>query len=393
MKLGNPLRAASLAAATLLAAGVGLAQQNLALNQPFTCSSNILSGWTGLVDGVKDSDSGPGCFATSNDPGFPKYTIIDLQIPCMISRIAVYSSANGNTREVTIAVSADGENYEVLRDYIFPGGKAMTLNHNFAARPRRAQFVRIGLLNSWGGGLGGDNCIFLREVEVYGAPTGGRPVVTPPTVPMGVSLITSRSLRMFRKYCLEAERDCRIIVIGDSFAGRGEELWPRRLLSKLEAERPAAAQTELIVYCAEGLGPGDASTILLDDAVRESPDAVLFSFGMDLTDWDQQQFRSDLAKLTREMLEQTSGLVVLVAPPPAKENAPGPENDLLSVRRRAAWEFEQIARFHGLPMLRTEAALRAAEAPMEELIGEDGNLLARGHQVVADRLFELLMQP
>ena len=149
----------------------------------------------------------------------------------------------------------------------------------------------------------------------------------------------------------------------------------------------------MIVYCAEGLGPGDASTILLDDAVRESPDAVLFSFGMDLTDWDQQQFRSDLAKLTREMLEQTSGLVVLVAPPPAKENAPGPENDLLSVRRRAAWEFEQIARFHGLPMLRTEAALRAAEAPMEELIGEDGNLLARGHQVVADRLFELLMQP
>ncbi len=393
MMLGKPLRGAFLVAATLLAATAGLAQQNVALSQPFTCSSNILSGWTGLVDGVKDSDSGPGCFATSNDPDFPKYVVIDLQIPYMITRVAVYSSANGNTREVTIALSADGDNYEVLRDYIFPDGKAMTLNHNFAARPRTAQFVRIGLLNSWGRGLGGDNCIFLREVEVFGVPTGGRPVVVPPTMLPGAPLITSRSLRMFRKYCLEAERDCRIIVMGDSFAGKAEGLWPRRLLSKLDAERPAASQTELTVYSAEGLGPGDASTILLDDVVREAPDLVLLSFGADLTEWDQRQFRTELGKLTRELMEQTDGLVVLVAPPPVKEDPADPENKLLSVRRRAAWELEQMARFHGLPMLRTEAALRATKSPMEELVGADGNLLAAGHQVVADRLFELLMQP
>jgi len=60
------------ALALLIAAGTAAAQENVALNRPFVCSSDVMDGWTGLVDGVSDSDSGPGCFATSDEVGFPK---------------------------------------------------------------------------------------------------------------------------------------------------------------------------------------------------------------------------------------------------------------------------------------------------------------------------------
>lgn len=387
------LRAACQALALLLAASGALAQHNLALSQPFTCTAEILGGWTGLVDGVRDSDSAPGCFATANDPHFPRYVVIDLQIPCIVSRIAVCNSSNGNTREVTIGVSVDGEHYEVLRDYIFPNGEPLTLNHSFESRPRRAQFVRIGLLDSWSGGLGGDGCIFLREVEVYGIPTGGTPVVLPPPVAMGEPLIATRSLRLFRRYCLDAERECRIVVLGDSFAAADEpELWPQVLLAHLQAARPAEAQTALVGVAQRALQPGMALGDALGRAVGEAPDLVLITFGADLTAWDEQQFRGDLARLARELLSQTEALVLLVGPPPMQEGVAGAWKQAVELRQRVAYELEQLARLLGLPMLRTEAALRAADAPMEELCGRGRELRPAGHRVVAERLLELLMQ-
>ncbi len=386
------MRAACAALLALLASSAALAQYNLALNKPFTCTSEILSSWTGLVDGIKDSDSGPGCFATSNNPQFPKYLVIDLQLPCIVSRIAVYNSANGNTREVTLAVSADGESYEVLRDYIFPAGQALTLNHSFEARPRRAQFVRIGLMNSAGGGLGGDNCIFLREVEVYGVPTGGRPVAPPP-VATGEPLLTSRSVQIFRRYCLAAERDCRLFVIGDSFAAEGETLWTGLLLAQLRARRPAAARTEMVVLSQEGLTPGQAWGPILSEVVAEAPDAVLLTFGSDLRAWDERQFRRDLGKLTRDLLDETGGLVILVAPPPMQESEPGAPKPASAIRRQAARELEALARLLSVPMLRTETALRVTGTPIAELCQGAGGLLPAGHWVVAERLMDLMMQP
>ena len=64
---------------TLLMVGAASGQNNVARDRPFRCSDEVMDGWTGLVDGVTDSDSAPGCFATGNGNEFPKTVTIDLQ--------------------------------------------------------------------------------------------------------------------------------------------------------------------------------------------------------------------------------------------------------------------------------------------------------------------------
>src|ERR1035437_9747647 len=102
------------------------AQENLALNRPYVCSDEILAGWAGLTDGVTDSDAAPGCFATGPSSHFPKQVIIDLGALCTINKINVLNSANGNTRQVKIFVSADASTYEQRREYFFPADSVQT---------------------------------------------------------------------------------------------------------------------------------------------------------------------------------------------------------------------------------------------------------------------------
>ncbi|MBC7288340.1 MAG: discoidin domain-containing protein [Armatimonadetes bacterium] len=139
---------------------------NLALRRPFTASCPTLPGWDGLVDGVRDSDDPPGCWATDNSPKFPKSVTIDLGSVCEITKVVVHNSINGNTKGIQVAVSSDGRGYGLLREYVFPPGKYQPLTHSFAGRA--ARYVRVTFLDTWGGGLGGDNIIYVREVEVFG---------------------------------------------------------------------------------------------------------------------------------------------------------------------------------------------------------------------------------
>ena len=99
-----------------------------------TCLIFLLVGWTGLTDGVIDSDVAPGCFATDNSDHFPKEVTIDLGMLYPINRIAVHNAANGNTRKVSISVSSDGRQYTSVREFIFPAGEYMALVHSWAAR-------------------------------------------------------------------------------------------------------------------------------------------------------------------------------------------------------------------------------------------------------------------
>jgi len=372
---------------------------NVAVDRPYDCNVQVLAGWTGLVDGVTDSDGGPGCFATVNDPKFPKLVTVDLQRPCLINRIAVHNSSNGNTRHITIAISANGRNYEQLREFIFPDGQAMTLNHRFG--DRRAQFIRIGLLDSWTGGLGGDSCVFLREVEVFGTPTG-EPAVRPPAAePVGDALMRTRELRLFRHYAIDAERDLKVLVMGDSLAAGGEESWPGKLDGLLELLRPVGFAVEVECAAQPGLDPTAALGEPLDAAIAAAPDLCLVTFGTDCEGFLPSVLRKDLAELMHRLSLELSGLVVLVGPVPDT----GDEEKLDAVRGMAS-ELEQMARFMNLPMLRTERALLDARVDVWQPAAEAADpgdtegagaeptagLTEDARRVIAECLVELLTQ-
>ncbi len=362
---------------------VAAAQQNVASGRPFQCSSDVMDGWTGLVDGVTDSDSAPGCFATGNDDQFPKSVTIDLQRPCSINRVAVHNSANGNTRGIVISCSEDGADYEQLREFIFPQGEPLTLNHRFNDRP--AQFVRVEFTNTWGGGLGGDNTIFCREIEVFGSPTGAAPVLQPMSEPNGDPLVTTRDLRLFRRWALEADGQLTLAVLGDSLASCGEETWPQMVAERLAHARPDGAEVSVTAMTEEGLEPGPTSgyVSLTEEA---EPDVVLVTFGTDLDRWDGARFRSGLAELVNRLLKDTDALIVLVGP------AAG-DAERLDIGRRALDEIERLANLVSLPVVRTEAALLQDGMTVDQIRDEDGMLTEQAREVLATSVLELLLEP
>lgn len=368
--------------AALLLCSAAWGERNVAVDRPFTSSTGMLEGWSGLVDGVVDSDSAPGCFATTNDNDFPKHVTIDLQLPHNINRIAVHNSANGNTRGIIISCSLDGENYEELRQFIFPQGEAITLNHRFNDRP--AQFVRIEFMNSWGGGLGGDYTIFVREVEVFGTPTGGAGVLAPIARPDGDPLVQTRDVRQFRRWALEGNGELRAVVLGDSFADAGDESWPQMLAERLREARPDEAPL-IVASIVEEDVTSSAAMKQVSVIAEAGIDLALVTWGSDLQEWNQGSFRSGLTRLVGRLLEETDALVVLVGPLVT-------DADRVDVGRRALEEMHGTARLYSLPLVRTEVALLNEDIGADELIDGDGKLAEEVRRVVAASITELLLQ-
>ncbi|MEA3401417.1 MAG: discoidin domain-containing protein [Armatimonadota bacterium] len=381
--MGGRALVAVMAATSLLCAVPAAAQYNVARDQPYECNVDVMAQWTGLVDGVADSDTSPGCFATSNDPTFPKVVTIDLQRPCSISRIAVHNSTNGNTRGIVISCSEDGESYEKLREFIFPQGQAITLTHRFNDRP--AQFVRVAFTNTWGGGLGGDNRIFVREVEVFGAPTGEAPVALPPAEPAGEAVAETRELRLFRRWAVEDDRPLTLAVLGDSLVTCGEGAWPQTVAERLEMARPEGGQVSVAAMTEPGLEP-DATAGHLMLLADSDPDIVLVSFGTDITNWNQEVFRSALSHLVRRLLEETDAVVVLVGPLPG-------DMEQTDMARRVLQTMDRLADLLGLPLVRTEVALAEEGLTGEALRGDEGGASEAAGQVIATAVVELLVGP
>ncbi|MGI5816973.1 MAG: discoidin domain-containing protein [Armatimonadota bacterium] len=370
-------------ATVLLVADLAAAGQNVAQGRPFTSSSEVMDGWTGLVDGVVDSDSAPGCFATTNDNQFPKTVTINLERPCNINRVAVHSSGNGNTRGIVISCSEDGVQYEKLREFIFPDGEPLTLNHRFNDRP--AQFVRVEFMNTWGGGLGGDYTIFCREVEVFGSPTGAAPVIQQMAEPTGDPLIGTRDLRLFRRWALYDDRQLTLAVLGDSLASCDEGTWPQLVAERLAFARPNEAEVSVTAMTTDGLEPSAESGYVGMTAEAE-PDVVIVTFGTDMQQWDPAGFREGLTGLVKRLLEETDALVVLVGP------AVG-DPERTDIGRRALDEMERLAKLLSLPVVRTEVTLRADGLTAEAVRDDDGELSVEARSVLANSILELLLQP
>jgi len=360
---------------------------NLAQGCPYALNGQTLPGWTGLVDGVRDSDSAPGCFATADEPGFPKYAVIDLQGDCAISKVIVYNSANGNTRTVSLACSADGNNYKLLRDpdFIFTANNAMALTVSF--QPRTARYVRVTFRDTWKGGLGGDGCLFLREVEVYG--TRAAPSARPDPFALATNqapFVTNRAVAVFKRYCLETTGDLRMTVVGDSFtAGADQEThWVKLAADELGKLYPE----KHVVLTAVG-GEQGALSVGLDWAKDHrgilAPDLIVVAYGTNaaLAGASADEFRTKYQALLADLLENTGALIVPVTPlplmPPETHSTAGYEAIV-----------EQVALASGLPLLRTAAILGKIPGDKSLLYADGNHLSSTGHRAVGNTLADLL---
>jgi hypothetical protein len=366
------------------------AQENLALNRPYVCSDDLLPGWTGLTDGVTDSDAAPGCFATGPANRFPKQLVIDLGAVCTISKINVINSKNGNTRRVLLYVSADAGTYEQLREYFFPADAVQTLAHSFTAR--KARYVKIALSDSWESGAQGPDCLFLREVQVFGeAPAAGTTVSGREELRLAhipPQFTSSPAVGVFRRYALTTGRKLKVGVLGDGFAavtaGRPQP-WPELLPAVLGEQLGGAGQVELYNLTAPNQGPGDALAVAKPVLGEAPADVLILAYGRDaaLAKADVTAFRNACQALFSSLLE-TPALVVVVTPPPLLQESGATGKSVLPY----ALAEEQAARQYGLPVVRAGAVAAAAPDPLGCFEGSD--LSAAGQSLLAKALRRLL---
>lgn len=385
-------------AATTAVAAVA-ADTNLALNRPFRCSVTILTGWDGLTDGVTESDSAPGCFATANVDSFPRYITVDLGAICQISRVAVHNSANGNTKQISIECSTDNLKYQPLRQaFIFIDHEAMVLQHEF--KQRQARYVRITLYDSWKAGLGGDNCLFLRELEVFGQRDGAA-AANPPAENVGSALnskelsVAYPSLRIFRRYCLQdADAPLRIAVIGDSSAIAYEgdtSHWTSAIKARITERFGKTPQVDYPSRGGLSLMQCDAYLESLDG---QTPDLFIVSIGHDaaIQAVPVAQFRAEAEEIVAMLCETTDALVIVVTPAPVIHNSklgmfePAAKIDSAPY----AWQIELLARNYKLPLVRAGVVLDSSTCAINELYTDNMHLSERGHAAIAIALDILL---
>ena len=372
------------------------AEENLALNRPYSCNAPNRAGWSGLVDGLRDSDQPPACFATDGGPQFPKHVVLDLGAVCNLFRIEVLNSLNGNTKTVEIYAGDDGEKFVLLRSYVFPNRQLQTLKHVFPARP--ARYVKIAFRDTYGGGLGGDDYMYLREVEVWGIRQGG---VAPPVA--GSPPTTARWLRLFRHYVLESQAEVTIAVLGDcsALAAASEaepSAFPDILVSMLrEGFRAPSGGEDNKSFRLENLATehGTASSALreLDGLAPVDPDIVIVSLGLvDSLHWREGEFRRDLGELAQRLSNETHAAIILVVPPPI---VPQEDKDRFSDAKgksseAAAAAARSVAAVTGALLADVPAAFSQSPTRLQQLYQDNLHLNRIGHTVVARVIFQLL---
>jgi len=370
---------ASLLLRTLCWPAAGPPTVNLALNRPYTANCGILPGWEGLVDGAKNSDEPPDCFATDDSRDFPKTIVIDLGGLCQLTRIVVHNSANGNTKQVVVSLSADGKTYEKLREYIFPSGKYLPLVHSFA--PRKARFVRLSFADTWGQGAGGDNIIYLREVEVYGKRFGGFEGSPWPVLSVSQVVRRGSAWPTARRYLDELSRPAVLAVFTNAKPEPilGAEGWLTRALRSRNA--PWAAKGVRVLSFSLATNGEQAVKELAGLFDATAPDLFLV-VPSPVAD---QGFVSAVRRFVQAANKGGVAVVVCLPPPPRDKKGLGADTEDY---RRLRTELLAIAAGAGGSVLDLGAALARSEDP-NKLLGPEGPV-GQGIELAAKALAGLL---
>lgn len=382
-----------------LAGGPALAEPaavNLALNRPHVSSGSLLPGWTGLVDGDRESDGAPGCYGTSNVGDLPKFVVVDLGAPSKISKVMVYNSGNGNTRTVSLSSSTDGSAWKKLRDpdFIFPDRDPLVLTVSF--QTRQARYVRVTFRDTWNNGLGGNNCFFLRELEVYGQP-GKADGGSAEAVATGQPKVTStRLVPMFKRYCLQAPGQLRIAAVGDYTVISADQAghWATLAADGLRQTYPDKKLTlEMVGGQTGSIAAGvEWATLQTPDL---APDLILVSYGGQAaaSRADLKEFRTKYQTLLNQLMDHTAALVVVITPPPLVRAEGGTGADAGKPRssQEYGWAVEQAAQLLGLPVVRTASVLaKVTGASTQDLLLDSQHLGKPGHEAMGLAIAELL---
>ena len=360
--------------------------QNVALGKSSSCSSPGGIAWQGLLDGERESDEPPGCFATGNDADYPKRVVIDLAAVYRIEQIVVYSSANGNTRKVEVWASRDGVTYDRMRlPYSFPDKTAQSMSARFPAR--EARYVKIALLDTYGGGLGGDNVLFLREVEVLGRPA---PITAETRTRPKIDEEPPRSARVFAHYALKPGADLRVLVIGDDAAFGPDGGLVKALVEALR-RRFSLGDVDVTDRSEPGY-TAERAAIYPVSLADDSPDLVVVSLGTaDSLSFDPAGFRAEMQELFTKLLERTTAMVVVVAPPPIPHEAdvPAAEGSAGADTAEAAWQLASLVQGTDVAIVDAAAALSKSGLDVEAAYVDNLKLSPTGHRAIADAIAEL----
>lgn len=359
---------------------------NVALGKIVTCSSPGGIAWTGLVDGDKESDKPPGCFATGADPQYPKRIVIDLGAIYQIEQIVVYSSANGNTRTAEIWASRDGVNYERMRPpYTFPDKTPQAMSAKFP--PREARYVKIALLDTYGGGLGGDHVLFLREVEVLGRPVAAtrasrtRPEIGPKP---------PRSARVFRRYALREGAAIRLLIIGDDTAV-GAQGGLGRILGEKLRRRFSLGHVEVIDRSEPGYTARRAAIYPIS-AADDPPDLVVVALGTaDSLSFDPAQFRAEMEELLTKLQERTAAMIVVVLPPkiPHMPDFALATETASADTTEAAWQLVSLVEGRDIGVVDAVTAIQESGLDLAGAYVDNLHLSAAGHEAIANKIVDL----
>ncbi len=388
----------------LISAGIGAAaERNLAAGKPYLCTTELRPGWTGLVDGQNDSDQPPACFATGNSAQFPKELIIDIGGVYQLTKIAVYNSLNGNTRHITVWISLDAKDFTQLRDYYFPPDRIQPLIHSFPSHPRLARYIKISMHDTWTGGEGGDNCLYLREVEVYGDEEAESTVTDTWASMMALSrwqppLVRPHSVDLFRRYCLQQQTDIVVGILGDRFAASAG--------SSSALSQPT--WVDLFIERLKQRGAYKTVRVLTDNSIRldnltelrerlsdfQSVDLLIIAYGTEATlaDMPTLEFRRQLQQLVELLQDELTALTVVVTPAPFAHQ---PElAGFAQVQGKDSWRLaraaEQVATLTDCAVVRTASVLAHSEHSVADIYQDNLSLGEMGHLAVARALENLL---
>lgn len=362
---------------------------NVSEHKPFGEASPGDPNWRGLTDGVKDSDTAPGCYATNNAPQYPKSLIIDLGGLYPVRQINVTNSLNGNTRSVSIYYGRNRDNWDKGWRHVFPPSTVREFSYSIPERPIR--YVRIDFEDTHGGGFGGDNVLYLREVQVWA--TSPDPLAGNRPVDRSAYCSLSRQLQTNVQLTFGRHVPARVVLLGDSCIEPEGKVIPfpallEDLLNATFVQKGESPQHVSVVAPLQR-GRGIAETLKALRFINQLRDAdlLLLSFGPE----GQTQGLAKTAELYKRLVAEigraTDGAILGIVPPFRRTDIGGkqPTADLSefgAVLRR-------ILTKQGCSVIDMDALAVALGAEIETFDSK-GRLSQEGHRLIAEEILAAL---